>query len=92
MVSERFERVGSRLPHFDSPYLGGFWGPFSEVLERILQSLVNMIFALDFCIGFMSVFMDFVSFPTGKSEQKAWRLGQNQVFMLLAIESTCEAI
>ena len=92
MVSEGSERVGSGLPHFDAPYLGAFSEPFREVLERILLSLVNMIFALDFCIGFMSFLMDFVSLATGKSEQKAWRVGQNQVFMLLAIESTCEAI
>ena len=36
--------------------------------------------------------MDFVSLRTRKSEQKAWRVLQNHVFLLLVIKSTCEAI
>jgi len=91
MVSRDFELVRSRLPHFDSPYFEGFWGSLREVLERILLSLVDMIFAFDFCIGFVPFLMDLVSLGTRKSEPKTRRVLQNQVFRMFAVESTCEA-
>ena len=42
------ERVGSGFPHFDSPHLGGFSGPFTKVSGKILLSSSSTIFALDF--------------------------------------------
>ena len=48
MVSEGFERVRSGFPHFDPPYLEGCSGAFGKVLERILLSLVNILFVLKF--------------------------------------------
>ena len=92
MVSEGFERVGSGFPHFDSPHLGGFSGPFTTGLERILLPLVNIIFALEIWLSFKLFFMDFVCLMTRKSVEKAWRVVQNHVIFLSVIKSTCEAI